>query len=1049
MGNGATGRSEPLTPLAEDREEWWSADQRGSAPRDRRPPRSRPGSERRGRASTMAPPPEPPRSAPRARRRLRYDDASDGEASPDEERRRERRAPAASPAQPPARGRPPPPRSRTPSGGPRDSPAGGRHHRPPAPRGPPRGDRPRPPRDPRPARPPGRPAQPAQPAPPATPPTARSARGGRAEAAGADSPAGRAPRSESPRKRAAVGAERAAAAPPAEAADESDSDGSLGAEEVYDWCAFDTAQGLDLISDKAGATAPTPEKRERTPPPTPRPRATPAPARTPTPSRRRAAASPPPAAGGGGVVDTSRVSRRKASLPTEMAHPMPTSGDFLKKRYMVNNYILLDSVGTGSYADVRLAKEKTSDRLYAVKVINKQVLRRKLTGGSTMLDDVKREIAIMKKLSHPHVLRLFEVMDDPKVNKLYLVLEYMKLGDLMQIMRGDAKRYRCDAMGEGPLWTCIRQVASGLDYLHAQSIVHGDIKPQNLLLGEDGVLKIADFGISKMLAQEEALLETAGTPAFMCPEICAGRPYAGPSADVWALGVTMFMLRCGRPPFVADKVIRLYHRIIHDELRFPATEAPLARGLRELLLGMLAKDPAARSSLEAVRGAAWLRQPPPPARRPARDRPALAALEPRRDGVVEAAHRFEKITVSAADLDGAIVAKRKSRRAPTPEKAPEETAAPPARVLSSRDAEDKRRAFAKKHSKPSLRRRAASADDDDASDDDDLAGAVEDDGGALDLAVAVPPAAATHVLERRRFAAPAGLTNPLARVACAWHSRRGQRPSQEDRVTVIPDLAELPGCDDPRYSGYAYMGIFDGHGGDACATYLQRELHAGICRRGAQLFEDTRQAVARAFRETDERCCARLRAQDDGSGSTAVVCLFDGPGRRLVVAHAGDSRCVLGARGARGASLTQDHRLTRADELARVRGAGGLVVNHRLHGTLAVSRSFGDVAHKSGEPPVLTATPEVRIQNVTEEDEFVVLGCDGLWDALSARVVANFIRGELNDHGDLQRAARAVTEEALRRGSVDNVSVILVALNHGDGDDDRPGSAAGAAEEVD
>jgi serine/threonine protein phosphatase PrpC len=316
----------------------------------------------------------------------------------------------------------------------------------------------------------------------------------------------------------------------------------------------------------------------------------------------------------------------------------------------------------------------------------------------------------------------------------------------------------------------------------------------------------------------------------------------------------------------------------------------------------------------------------------------------------------------------------------------------------------------------------------------------------------VPPAAATHVLERRRFAAPAGLTNPLARVACAWHSRRGQRPSQEDRVTVIPDLAELPGCDDPRYSGYAYMGIFDGHGGDACATYLQRELHAGICRRGAQLFEDTRQAVARAFRETDERCCARLRAQDDGSGSTAVVCLFDGPGRRLVVAHAGDSRCVLGARGARGASLTQDHRLTRADELARVRGAGGLVVNHRLHGTLAVSRSFGDVAHKSGEPPVLTATPEVRIQNVTEEDEFVVLGCDGLWDALSARVVANFIRGELNDHGDLQRAARAVTEEALRRGSVDNVSVILVALNHGDGDDvdddDRPGSA-GAAEEVD
>ena len=156
-----------------------------------------------------------------------------------------------------------------------------------------------------------------------------------------------------------------------------------------------------------------------------------------------------------------------------MAHPMPTSGDFLKKRFMVNNYILLEAVGTGSYAEVRLAKEKRTDALYAVKVINKDVLRRKLTHPSaalagngasdTMLDDVKREIAIMKKLSHPHVLRLFEVMDDPKVNKLYLVLEYMKRGDLMQLLRGDAKSYECDAMSERALWHVFRRAAQESD----------------------------------------------------------------------------------------------------------------------------------------------------------------------------------------------------------------------------------------------------------------------------------------------------------------------------------------------------------------------------------------------------------------------------------------------------------------------------------------------------------------------------------------------------------------------------------------------------------
>ena len=102
-----------------------------------------------------------------------------------------------------------------------------------------------------------------------------------------------------------------------------------------------------------------------------------------------------------------------------------------------------------------------------------------------------------------------------------------------------------------------------------------------------------------------------------------------------------------------------------------------------------------------------------------------------------------------------------------------------------------------------------------------------------------------------------------------------------------------------------------------------------------------------------------------------------------------------------------------------------------------MSRSFGDVMHKAATPaargaPTITATPEVAIRALDREDEFVVLGCDGLWDALSAQTVTNFVRGELNAHRDLQRAAKAVTEEAIRRGSVDNVSVIVVALNQGD-----------------
>jgi hypothetical protein len=136
------------------------------------------------------------------------------------------------------------------------------------------------------------------------------------------------------------------------------------------------------------------------------------------------------------VKDTTDVRRKKASLPSVQPHPKPVAGSWLSSRHIVNNYILLESLGTGSYGEVRLCKERTTDKLFAIKIITKDMLKKKKVGqDSSHLDDVKREIAIMKKLSHPNVLRLYEVMDDPNVNKLYLVLEYMKLGDLMHVLK--------------------------------------------------------------------------------------------------------------------------------------------------------------------------------------------------------------------------------------------------------------------------------------------------------------------------------------------------------------------------------------------------------------------------------------------------------------------------------------------------------------------------------------------------------------------------------------------------------------------------------------
>jgi serine/threonine protein kinase len=131
---------------------------------------------------------------------------------------------------------------------------------------------------------------------------------------------------------------------------------------------------------------------------------------------------------------------------------------------------------------------------------------------------------------------------------------------------------------------------------------------QNLLLGEDGLVKIADFGISQMLsASGQKLADAAGTPAFMSPELCEGKSFSGQLADVWAIGATMFMLRFGHPPFLAKSIINLYHKICNDPLVFPGTIDP---GLKNLLENLLEKDPNKRYTLQQVIMHPWFRHPP-------------------------------------------------------------------------------------------------------------------------------------------------------------------------------------------------------------------------------------------------------------------------------------------------------------------------------------------------------------------------------------------------------------------------------------------------------
>jgi hypothetical protein len=127
------------------------------------------------------------------------------------------------------------------------------------------------------------------------------------------------------------------------------------------------------------------------------------------------------------VKETKNVKRNKVQLPSKISHATPTTGDWLNKRYIVNNYILLDTLGAGSYGEVRLCKDRVSEKLFAIKIISKDFLKKKKNGktSETYFEDIKREIAIMKKLLHPNILRLYEVLDDPKVNFVSAGLLYL------------------------------------------------------------------------------------------------------------------------------------------------------------------------------------------------------------------------------------------------------------------------------------------------------------------------------------------------------------------------------------------------------------------------------------------------------------------------------------------------------------------------------------------------------------------------------------------------------------------------------------------------
>ncbi|XP_070495824.1 serine/threonine-protein kinase GL21140 [Chironomus tepperi] len=262
-----------------------------------------------------------------------------------------------------------------------------------------------------------------------------------------------------------------------------------------------------------------------------------------------------------------------------------------------NRFTLGQIIGDGNFAVVLKLKDKlNSDCEYALKIIDKS----KCKGKEHYID---AEVRVMKKLKHQHIISL--LLDIDTITNMYLVLELVHGGDLFDAIT------RVTRFSEAQSRIMIKHLASALAYLHAMSIVHRDVKPENLLveLDSDGnvvMLKLADFGLACEV--NEPLFAVCGTPTYVAPEILMETGY-GLKIDVWAAGIILYILLCGFPPFVSpdNQQEPLFDAILSGIFEYPSPFwDDICEPVRDLINNMLQSDPELRFNSEDILDHYWV-----------------------------------------------------------------------------------------------------------------------------------------------------------------------------------------------------------------------------------------------------------------------------------------------------------------------------------------------------------------------------------------------------------------------------------------------------------
>eukprot|EP00253_Pinus_taeda_P000279 PITA_00279 len=219
-------------------------------------------------------------------------------------------------------------------------------------------------------------------------------------------------------------------------------------------------------------------------------------------------------------------------------------------RTRVGKYELGRTLGEGNFGKVKFAKNLETDKIVAIKILDKDKLLR-----HKMVEQMKREISTMMLIKHPNVIRLHEVRNG-------------------RLREDEARRY-------------FQQLINAVDYCHSRGVFHRDLKPENMLLDAHGNLKVSDFGLSalpKQIREDGLLHTTCGTPNYVAPEVIHDKGYNGATADLWSCGVILFILMAGYLPFEDSNIMRLYKKISKADFTFPSWFSSSAKNLISRIL---------------------------------------------------------------------------------------------------------------------------------------------------------------------------------------------------------------------------------------------------------------------------------------------------------------------------------------------------------------------------------------------------------------------------------------------------------------------------------